>query len=40
MFKKEEVVAHIYLQDLIQNLPSESWNYIVANRAMNNLKKW
>lgn len=40
MFAKEEVVAHIYLQDCIENLPSESWNFIMANRAMNNLKKW
>jgi serine/threonine protein kinase/tetratricopeptide (TPR) repeat protein len=40
MLKKEEVVARIYLQDLIRNIPSESWNYIMASRAMNNLKKW
>ncbi len=40
MFKQEEVVARIYLQDLKQNVPSESWYYMVANRAMNNLKKW
>jgi serine/threonine protein kinase/tetratricopeptide (TPR) repeat protein len=40
MFKQENVVAGIYLQECIQNLPSESWNYIMANRAMNNLKKW
>jgi hypothetical protein len=40
MFKQEEVVARIYLQDRKQNVPSESWYYMVANRAMNNLKKW
>jgi tetratricopeptide (TPR) repeat protein len=40
MFRNEEVVARIYLQELIQNLPSESWNFIMASRAMNNLKKW
>jgi hypothetical protein len=40
MFGQEEVVARIYLQDCIDNLPPESWNYIMANRAMNNMKKW
>jgi serine/threonine protein kinase/tetratricopeptide (TPR) repeat protein len=40
MFEHEEVVARIYLQECIENLPSESWNFILANRAMNNLKKW
>jgi tetratricopeptide (TPR) repeat protein len=39
-FTREEVVARIYLQDCIDNLPPESWNYILANRAMNNFKKW
>jgi serine/threonine protein kinase/tetratricopeptide (TPR) repeat protein len=40
MFKKEEVVARIYLQDLKQNVPAESWNYIIACKVINNLKKW
>jgi serine/threonine protein kinase/tetratricopeptide (TPR) repeat protein len=40
MFNQEEVVARIYLQDLKENVSSESWNYLVANRAINNLKKW
>ncbi|MBN2188429.1 MAG: protein kinase [Chitinispirillaceae bacterium] len=39
-FGNEEVVARIYLQDCIANLPHESWNYIVANRALNNFRKW
>lgn len=40
MFEQEEVVARIYLQDLTENVPSESWYYMVAIKAMNNLKKW
>jgi serine/threonine protein kinase/tetratricopeptide (TPR) repeat protein len=40
MFGHEDVVAHIYLQDCVDNLPSESWNFMVASKAMNNLKKW
>jgi serine/threonine protein kinase/tetratricopeptide (TPR) repeat protein len=40
MFGHEEVVARIYLQDCIDNLPSESWNFIMVSRAINNLKKW
>jgi serine/threonine protein kinase/tetratricopeptide (TPR) repeat protein len=40
MFKKEEVVARIYLQDLKQNVPQESWSYLVASKVIFNLKKW
>jgi serine/threonine protein kinase/predicted negative regulator of RcsB-dependent stress response len=40
MFKHEEVVARIYLQDFKQNISPESWNYSLACKALNNLKKW
>ncbi|MBN1129347.1 MAG: protein kinase [Chitinispirillaceae bacterium] len=40
MFKKEEVVARIYLEDLKQNVPSQSWHYFVAHKAVADLKNW
>ena len=40
MFKNEEVVARIYLQDFKENISTESWNYSLTVKALNNLKKW
>ncbi|MBN1128664.1 MAG: protein kinase [Chitinispirillaceae bacterium] len=40
MFTKEEVVARIYLEDLKQNVSPQSWQYLVALKAVTHLKKW
>jgi serine/threonine protein kinase/tetratricopeptide (TPR) repeat protein len=40
MFKKEEVVARIYLEDLRHNAPPLSWNNFKAMKAINNLRHW
>jgi serine/threonine protein kinase/tetratricopeptide (TPR) repeat protein len=40
MFKKEEVVARIYLDDLRHNVAPLSWNNLLALKAINNLRRW
>ncbi|MBN2037836.1 MAG: protein kinase [Chitinispirillaceae bacterium] len=40
LIKREEVVARIYLEDLRQIVPVQSWNYMVAVKAINHLRKW
>jgi serine/threonine protein kinase/tetratricopeptide (TPR) repeat protein len=40
MFKREEVVARIYLQDFKDNIANESWDYVKTVKALNNLKRW
>jgi hypothetical protein len=40
MFKKETVVARIYLDDLKKNVSQMSWDYFLACKVYNNLEKW
>jgi tetratricopeptide (TPR) repeat protein len=40
MFKKETVVARIYLNDLKKNVSQLSWDYFLACKVFNNLDKW
>lgn len=40
MFKKETVVARIYLEDLKNNVSQMSWDYYLACKVYNNLAKW